>query len=95
MLPQRGCRIVPQNATLSVGFLWGLPPESPSYGESVGKTQCLFGALGEDARVDLELDGDRRWVVLMTLGAVADTRGDESYLKRGCDIRTQRAVGYV
>jgi hypothetical protein len=49
MLPQRPCRLMPENAALSVGFLWGPPPGSLTHGESVGRTECLFGALDEGA----------------------------------------------
>jgi hypothetical protein len=49
MLHRRPCRLMPENAVSSVGFLWGPPPGSLACGESVGRTECLFGALDEGA----------------------------------------------
>jgi hypothetical protein len=49
MLHRRPCRLMPENAVSSVGFLWGSPPGSLTCGESVGRTEPLFEAIDEGA----------------------------------------------
>jgi hypothetical protein len=41
ILHRRPCRLMPENAVSSVGFLWGPPPGSLTCGESVGMSVIM------------------------------------------------------